>query len=99
VRVDGLRTEQLTVDLSGAGNIVVAGSTTRQRVSIGGSGRYSATGLASQDAEVTIGGAGSADIAVDRTLTARISGSGTITYTGDAAVTRSVTGAGAVVHR
>ncbi|MGZ4509467.1 MAG: head GIN domain-containing protein [Blastococcus sp.] len=99
VRVDGLKTEELTVDLSGSGQVTVAGSTTRQQVSIGGSGRYSAGRLASQDAEVTIAGSGSADVTVDRTLTARISGSGTITYTGSAAVTSSVTGSGAVVHR
>ena len=87
------------MELTGSGDITVDGEATRQVVDIDGSGTYDGSGLASQDAEVRMGGSGTADVTVENTLRAVVEGSGTITYAGDAAVDSEIDGSGTVTPR
>lgn len=99
VELVGVDVDELVAQIDGAGQIDLTGRVDGQRVTVQGAGRYLGAGLESDTAEVTISGAGSADVAVTTTLDATISGAGEITYSGDPTVTRRVDGIGQVVRR
>ena len=96
VTASGLSTDRLTVAISGAGHMTVAGSADSQAVTISGSGQYQAARLASHSASVDISGVGTVVVRVDTTLDVHIAGAGTVTYLGHPQVTQDVTGAGTV---
>jgi hypothetical protein len=54
------------------------------------------SGLVSQEADVSVSGAGQARVDATRTLTARVTGVGSITYRGNPTVTQTVTGLGTI---
>jgi hypothetical protein len=86
----------LTVQLSGSGGVTVSGQTSRQMVTISGSGTYTAGDLTSQQAVVSVLGSGSSAVNVSDTLTATIAGSGDVTYRGTPTVQKHITGSGSV---
>ncbi|KJQ54727.1 GIN domain-containing protein [Microbacterium sp. SA39] len=91
--------ETLTVRIDGSGEVEIDGTTTTQRVEIGGAGGYDAEGLRSSDTSVTIRGPGSATVTAEKTLEAIIDGSADISYGGSARVTQEVSGSGDVARR
>jgi hypothetical protein len=97
--VEGLATDDLTVDLSGSGTVSVAGDATRQTVSLDGSGTYDGRDVTCDEATVTVSGSGTADVTVSGTLAAVVEGSGTITYAGDPALDSRIDGSGEVTRR
>lgn len=107
VQVDGaanlegknIATENLSVQLNGAGAITLSGKATAQDVVLDGVGAYNGAELASQRARVTQNGAGSAVVRVSDKLDAIISGLGSIEYIGNPQVTKSVSGVGSVRQR
>jgi hypothetical protein len=86
----------LTVQLSGSGGVTVSGQTSRQMVTISGSGTYTAGDLTSQQAVVGVSGSGSSAVNVSDSLTAIVSGSGDVTYKGTPRVQQHITGSGSV---
>jgi len=92
----GLRTDSLSVHVSGAGDITITGETEDQEISISGAGKYHASGFKSKKAEVNISGIGSALLAVSDSLDVHVSGAGEVEYIGDPKVTEQVSGAGSV---
>jgi hypothetical protein len=92
-------TEDLTMNISGGGNIELSGSADNARITSNGAVNVSAFGLSVQTAEISIMGAGNVDISVVGTLDAVISGTGRIRYDGEPNVTQTVTGAGTVIKR
>src|SRR6185436_4592669 len=64
IEAKGLRTDSLTVGVSGAGDITITGEADDQKISISGAGKYHASGLKTKKAEVNISGIGSALLAV-----------------------------------
>jgi len=87
----------LDVRISGAGGVDIRGGKVQaQRLSISGTGSYSAPALASDRAEVAIDGSGDARIAASSALDVRIAGIGQVHYRGDPAVTRSISGIGSI---
>ena len=99
VMVNGIDGPELAVTHGGAARVVVTGRVTRQVVDLSGVGEYDAAGLTSEEADVTVGGAGSAVVDVSRTLQARVTGVGSIQYEGNPQVTQEVTGIGQVSRR
>ncbi|MFC5948725.1 GIN domain-containing protein [Pseudonocardia lutea] len=99
VTVNGVDGSELAVTHGGAARVVMSGRVTRQTVDLTGVGQYDAANLSSEEADVTVGGAGSAVVDVSRTLQARITGVGSIEYEGSPQVTQEVTGMGRVSKR
>ncbi|GAA2561074.1 GIN domain-containing protein [Pseudonocardia hydrocarbonoxydans] len=99
VTATGLRTERLTVEIDGAGDVTPAGEAGTQVVTVTGAGDYDAEGLSSRTAEITVEGTGDAVVAVSERLDVRIDGVGSVEYIGDPVVTRDIDGVGSVQPR
>jgi hypothetical protein len=94
-RLDDARS--LDVRITGAGVVDVGGGkVTAQRLAIGGSGTYSASGLTSERAEVAIDGNGNVELAASAALDVRIGGVGHVGYHGSPTVTQSIHGVGSI---
>lgn len=92
----GLKYQKLEVILGGLGEIRLAGEVHSQVVALSGGGSYQAVGLRSQEADVTLTGAGTAKVWVETELKASVSGAGSILYKGEPQVDQSVSGLGSV---
>jgi hypothetical protein len=96
IDVGSLEASELVVQLTGSGNIQVAGQVDGQQISISGSGALQAAELRSRQASVTVTGDGEATVWVEETLDVKVSGSGRVNYYGQPALTQTVTGSGSV---
>ena len=99
LKISGLETNQLSVSGSGAMKMELAGRATEQKIAISGAGDYRAEDLASEDARVSVSGAGRVVVQVARTLKIGLSGAGSVEYLGNPKVTQQVSGAGRVKRR
>lgn len=95
----GLALTSLDVEIAGRAELALAGRSERLRLRISGSGELDAFELASDEADVRISGHGEANVAVARSLAARIAGYGHVTYQGDPTVDQAVSGGGSVRRR
>lgn len=97
ITVTGIRVSQLTVTLSGSGNVYASGSVTWLSISINGSGDAQFSGLIARNVDAVVSGSGSIFVTATQSLDAKVPGSGAILYSGNPAhVTTSITGSGAV---
>ena len=95
-----IHVDTLVCRITGAGNVVLAGSVTREVVEIVGAGNIHSFDLTSASCFASVSGTGNIDVNVTQQLDAFISGAGTITYDGHpAVVNQTVTGAGSVRPR
>jgi hypothetical protein len=92
-------TDRLTVEISGAGDVRLAGTVDSQVVTISGTGSYDGEGLQSTTTEVEVDGAGGAVVRVSDRLDATVSGVGSVEYIGDPRVTEDVSGIGSIQQR
>jgi Putative auto-transporter adhesin, head GIN domain len=99
LRIDDLQARTLRIGGSGALNATLAGKVTDQEISISGAGEVHADRLQSENAVVSVSGAGSIVINAKKTLRASISGAGSVDYFGDPQVTQEVSGVGRVRRR
>jgi hypothetical protein len=99
VSIEDLTTGQFRLSGAGALKAEIAGKADTQSVAISGAGDYRGGKLVSQDATVTVAGAGKVVVNAQKTLKATISGAGSVDYIGDPEVTKSVSGAGSVKRR
>ena len=99
LRIYGLDTKELTIEGAGAMKVELAGRAVAQTVTISGAGDYRAADLASEDAQVTVSGAGRVVVQVAKTLGIGLSGAGSVEYIGDPKVTQQISGAGRVKRR
>jgi hypothetical protein len=100
IMVNGIKTESLTVTLSGSGNLFGSGAASSLDVTISGVGNARFTQLVANNVDAVLSGSGAIFVTATKSLDASIPGSGTITYTGNPQdVTKSVTGAGAITGR
>lgn len=95
----GLRYREIEVNLGGLGEIYLEGQVESQVLELGGGGSYHAVDLYSQEADINLSGAGSAQVWVVSTLKASVSGAGNVTYKGDPQVDQIITGLGGVKSR
>ena len=91
-----LDVEELEFNLSGAGNVYADGVAKELHLRISGLGNFNGDDLETQNADVAISGAGSANVWVEDELDARISGAGSVTYYGNPTVSKSISGVGSV---
>ncbi len=94
--LQGLNYKDLNTDLGGVGEVRLAGEVQTQFVELSGIGDFNAEELKSQQAEVSVSGAGSARVWVEGALTAGVSGAGSIQFRGHPEVTQSVSGLGSI---
>ena len=90
----GLDLQSLKVDLGGIGEVILAGSVQSQTVDLSGAGSYDGVNLQSQDAEVLLSGAGSAQVWVENSLKATVTGAGSIKYKGSPSIEQTKSGIG-----
>jgi hypothetical protein len=74
---------ELHLSLSGAGNIKLEGETEKFFCELSGASSLRAKNLVSQSTEISLSGAGSAEVHATGSLKASLSGLGSITYHGD----------------
>jgi hypothetical protein len=94
--VNGIDNERLRIELRGAGDITVTGTTGDLAILVTGAGRTDTSGLDASDVDVNIAGAGNVDVRATDTLDVSISGTGSVVYRGDPDVTQDITGLGTV---
>jgi len=97
VKILTLDVPKLTVNLSGAGSVNIAGKATEQDITLTGAGGYDSANTESQKVTVTVTGVGSAKVRVKSVLDAAISGIGSIEYIGNpTTLNKNVSGLGHV---
>jgi len=89
-----LHYQNLDVELGGLGEIEIVGEVQKQSVLIKGAGAYKADYLKSQEADVTVTGAGTSQVWVEKKLIASLTGAGSIKYKGTPILEESKTGLG-----
>lgn len=99
ISVEQVDAANLTISLSGVGDINAVGTATSVSVTLEGVGDVHALNLDAENVKATLGGVGSIAVAASQTLDAAIGGVGDVTYTGDPTVTSSVSGIGSVGRR
>ncbi|MEO8439421.1 MAG: head GIN domain-containing protein [Spartobacteria bacterium] len=88
------------LETSGASKVTLAGRVDRLLANLTGASRLDAGGLLTQEVEISVTGAGRAEIFASDSLKAAITGAGKVTYSGNPkAVTKKVTGAGKITPR
>ncbi len=97
--IAGLDAKELSVAGSGAMKAEISGRVGDQKVSISGAGDYRAANLVSDNARVSVSGAGKVFVNAARTLDVRISGAGSVDYLGNPQVREEISGAGRVRRR
>jgi hypothetical protein len=97
--VKDVKSESFNVALSGTGDIKVSGETSKQTVSISGSGSFNGEHFASKEASLNISGSAKVVMAVSEKLDVQISGSGDVEYIGTPQVTQNISGSGAIRQR
>jgi len=90
---------KLSVDLSGAGNVVASGDADQFDLTISGLGSFKGQDLHTKSTNIEMSGAGSAVVWVDDELDAQISGTGSIDYYGSPSVTKQVSGVGSISNK
>lgn len=95
--ITGYNHPDLSVEISGSGEVKAAGTAERVSLRIAGSGEGDLTGLATRHAEVRISGSGDVEAAPTETADVQISGSGDVTIKSmTAKVTSRISGSGDV---
>ena len=83
IKVLNLNVSKLTVAMSGAGSVNIAGKVAEQDISLDGAGSYDSVNTKSQNAMVHLSGVGSVKVRVSSVLDATMSGLGSIEYIGN----------------
>jgi hypothetical protein len=95
----GLAGNGFYLDGTGATRVTVDGNVNELMATMSGASRLDAESLRVKTAEVSISGAGRAEVSASDILKVAISGAGKVTYTGNPVVEKHVSGAGSVRQR
>lgn len=93
---ENLRADSLMIEISGLGNVKVAGMVETQRVELSGAGYYDAEKLSSSEAKIKISGTGKAVVWVKDELDVELSGMGNFQYYGSPILSTDISGIGSV---
>jgi len=91
--------DSLNVQVNGAGDIDLRGETPSVLLEVNGASSIHAFDLIAETAEVTVNGAGSAELTATERLDATINGVGNITFDGSPTVNRQINGIGRIQAR
>ncbi len=92
--MDQLAADTTDINVSGLGNVELAGEVSQATITISGAGNVDAPDLKIKTANITIPGLGNATVWVTDHLTGSISGGGNIAYYGNPQTSTSTTGLG-----
>ena len=95
---DDLVLDELSVSLSGVGDIQLRGEVEDLSLSISGVGNISAFMMQSESCEVRISGTGDAEVAASVALDVTISGTGNVYYRGMPAISTNISGTGNLIN-
>ncbi len=87
------------VEANGASRLVLSGNVNAMSGEMNGASRLDAESLVTRAMELTINGAGRADVNATEALKVDISGAGKVTYTGNPTISKQISGAGNVKKR
>jgi Putative auto-transporter adhesin, head GIN domain len=91
---------RFTLDTSGATRVTLGGRANKLVASLTGASRLDAKTLETRDVEISVTGAGRADIMATNSVKAAITGAGRVSYAGNPkSVQKKVTGAGKIAPR
>jgi Putative auto-transporter adhesin, head GIN domain len=99
VRFDQLQVQQLSFDVSGAGDGIFAGQARELNVDISGKGKFEGENLVAEQGRVSISGVGDAAVWVTRALRVSVSGAGSVEYWGRPDLRPSISGLGNITPR
>ncbi|MES1224277.1 MAG: head GIN domain-containing protein [Bacteroidota bacterium] len=91
-----IKAPAVSADMSGACDIDLKGETKDLSIEGSGSTGISSMGLLAENVDVSISGAGDAEVCASVKLDVDVSGAGSVKYKGNAAVSQHVSGAGSV---
>ena len=97
-RVDasGIQGDRFAFTLSGAGEVNISGTVTRQSLTLSGAGNYNAANLRCRVASIALSGAGRATLRASQRIEGVISGAGILEYYGDPEIAVIVSGSGSI---
>jgi hypothetical protein len=96
VEANGLKTDSLTIAVSGSGDISISGEADAQKIAFSGSADYKADNFKTKDTSINISGSAKVVVAASNRLDVQVSGSGDVQYIGSPEITQSITGTGSV---
>jgi len=92
--------DRFALDTSGATKVTLAGRANRLIASLTGASKLNAETFQTQDIEISVTGAGKADVNATNSLRAVITGAGRVSYGGNPkSVEKKITGAGKISPR
>jgi hypothetical protein len=98
--IANIKNEVLHIDISGAATVKATGETKNLTIKMSGAGSIQTSDLKATDVEVTMSGAGNADVYASNKLNADISGAGSVTYAGDPpTVNKNISGIGSIAKK
>ncbi len=95
----GLSGSEFYLEANGASRIVLSGAVNALSGELNGASKLVATDLQTRAMELSISGAGRADVNASEVLKVDISGAGKVTYEGNPAISKQISGAGSVKRR
>ena len=87
---------KVEADITGSGNLDIAGETRDVDIRVTGSGNYDGPELKAESAVVKVTGSGDVRLFADGSLKATISGSGDIRYKGNPTIDKHIAGSGTI---
>lgn len=93
-----LTLDALSIDISGAGDVDLSGTTNSLSITVSGQGDYRGCNLQSSTASLEISGQGDAGVNATDTLSVTVSGLGDVSYLGSPQVSQDVSGMGDVAQ-
>ena len=87
------------IDGTGATRVTAEGTVDELMATMSGASKLNADDLQVRTAQISISGAGKAEVAVSDSLKVAISGAGKVTYRGNPAIEKQISGAGSVRQR
>jgi len=99
ISITGINAPQLTVTVSGSGQLSAAGTAARLDVTLSGDGEAQLGQLVARDVQAVVSGSGLIQVTATSSLDAAVPGDGSIVYGGNPSqVNTSVTGTGAITR-
>ena len=95
----GFSGPELVIEANGATRIALEGNVNAMAADLNGASRLDAESLEARAIELSISGAGKAEVNATQVLKVTVSGAGKVTYLGNPQVTKEINGAGSVKRR
>ena len=96
INITGIDNTRLSVEVAGAGNVMLNGQTENLTINLTGAGRANAENLPAGDVLVTLSGVGQVHVNAVDALDVTITGVGSVTYSGNPEITQNITGLGSL---